>query len=195
MKTIRERFEEFDVGFFTQFQTDYDIEFEELFKNAKPETLDILFIGLYGNCPCSPLLTNVVDMMQFVDICWALYIDKWLKIAQALDVEYNIISPYSIVENSTNDRNYERANTSNTESQNNDFGFNDSLTPAPDTRATSATERSENTTESSERVKTRTGNIRNTYQSLIAGELALRNNKLIDIVMRDVKEMGGIAVY
>lgn len=196
MKTIRERISvDFEGrGIFTEFAI-HSEDYEVIFKDTTPTVLDTLFLSLYGNVQCSPLLTNVVDVAQFVDILYAVYIDKWLKVAYALDIDYNIISPYNIIENSEYDRSYERSNDSNSENNSNVYGFNDSSSSIPESTNTSSVERNETTSESNERTKTRAGNIRNTYQSLIASELALRNNKMIDIVMRDVKELGGISVY
>lgn len=150
------------------------------------------YCSLYGSRKVSKfLLKNVKEStypdykyMIDEDLCFTIYnkfSSNWQKVYEALFADYNPIHNYDMDENENVGSYTEYSN----DTESNVYGFNSSnSTPVADSGYSGHTE---GDFDKNRRKLTRSGNIGvKTTQSMIQEELALRKEKFIDIIFKDL---------
>lgn len=136
------------------------------------------------------MLEHDKTISDIAHIIFNKFSDKWKRIYDAIMMEYNPINNYDMVEN-------EKVNskiTSTVGTDNKTYGFG-STTAAPTDEAAS-TSTTEGTKDDNYRELTRSGNIGiTTSAQLLAGELEVRKNIFIDIVMNDIDTIMCLKLY
>lgn len=136
------------------------------------------------------MLEHEKTISDIANIVFNKFSDKWKRIYDAIKMEYNPINNYDMVEN-------EKVNskiTSTVGTDNKTYGFG-SVTPAPTDEAAS-TSTTEGTEDDNYRELTRSGNIGvTTSAQLLEGELEVRKNIFIDIVMNDIDTIMCLKLY
>ena len=136
------------------------------------------------------MLEHDKTISDIANIIFNKFSDKWKRIYDAIKMEYNPINNYDMVEN-------EKVNskiTSTVGTDNKTYGFG-SGTPAPTDEAAS-TSTTEGTKDDNYRELTRSGNIGvTTSAQLLEGELEVRKNIFIDIVMNDIDTIMCLKLY
>lgn len=136
------------------------------------------------------MLEHDKTISDIANIIFNKFSDKWKRIYDAIKMEYNPINNYDMVEN-------EKVNskiTSTVGTDNKTYGFG-STTAAPTDEAASAST-TEGTKDDNFRELTRSGNIGvTTSAQLLAGELEVRKNIFIDIVMNDIDTIMCLKLY
>ena len=136
------------------------------------------------------MLEHDKTISDIANIIFNKFSDKWKRIYDAITMEYNPINNYDMVEN-------EKVNskiTSTVGTDNKTYGFG-SGTPAPADEA-SSTSTTEGDKDDNYRELTRSGNIGvTTSAQLLEGELEVRKNIFIDIVMNDIDTIMCLKLY
>lgn len=136
------------------------------------------------------MLEHDKTISDIANIIFNKFSDKWKRIYDAIKMEYNPINNYDMVEN-------EKVNskiTSTVGTDNKTYGFG-SGTPVPTDEAAS-TSTTEGTKDDNYRELTRSGNIGvTTSAQLLEGELEVRKNIFIDIVMNDIDTIMCLKLY
>lgn len=136
------------------------------------------------------MLEHNKTISDIANIIFNKFSDKWQRIYDAIKMEYNPINNYDMVEN-------EKVNskiTSTVGTDNKTYGFG-STTAAPTDEAAS-TSTTEGDKKDNYRELTRSGNIGvTTSAQLLAGEIEVRKNIFIDIVMNDIDTMMCLKLY
>ena len=136
------------------------------------------------------MLEHDKTISDIANIIFNKFSDKWKRIYDAIKMEYNPINNYDMVEN-------EKVNskiTSTVGTDNKTYGFN-STEPSPTDEA-SSTSTTEGDKEDNYRELTRSGNIGvTTSAQLLEGELEVRKNIFIDIVMNDIDTIMCLKLY
>lgn len=136
------------------------------------------------------MLEHDKTISDIANIIFNKFSDKWKRIYDAIMMEYNPINNYDMVEN-------EKVNskiTSTVGTDNKTYGFG-STTAAPTDEAAS-TSTTEGTKDDNYRELTRSGNIGvTTSAQLLEGELEVRKNIFIDIVMNDIDTIMCLKLY
>lgn len=159
------------------------------------EYLDITYyVSHSGEKYASRFYLTMLDHNKTINdiahIIFNKFSDKWKRIYDAIKMEYNPINNYDMVEN-------EKVNskiTSTVGTDNKTYGFG-STTAAPTDEAAS-TSTTEGTKDDNFRELTRSGNIGvTTSAQLLEGELEVRKNIFIDIVMNDIDTIMCLKLY
>lgn len=136
------------------------------------------------------MLEHDKTISDIANIIFNKFSDKWKRIYDAIMMEYNPINNYDMVEN-------EKVNskiTSTVGTDNKTYGFG-STTAAP-TDEGASTSTIEGLKDDNFRELTRSGNIGvTTSAQLLAGELEVRKNIFIDIVMNDIDTIMCLKLY
>ena len=136
------------------------------------------------------MLEHDKTISDIANIIFNKFSDKWKRIYDAIMMEYNPINNYDMVEN-------EKVNSkiiSTVGTDNKTYGFG-SGTPAP-TDTADSTSTTEGDKDDNYRELTRSGNIGvTTSAQLLEGELEVRKNIFIDIVMNDIDTIMCLKLY
>ena len=136
------------------------------------------------------MLEHNKTISDIANIIFNKFSDKWKRIYDAIMMEYNPINNYDMVEN-------EKVNskiTSTVGTDNKTYGFGSGTAAPTDTADSTST--TEGLKDDNFRELTRSGNIGvTTSAQLLEGELEVRKNIFIDIVMNDIDTMMCLKLY
>lgn len=117
-----------DNGIFqTVFQTEFPDEFTNIFGTTSAKSLDIQVVKMYGNRTLLACVTPD-NYKEFVRAIIEMNVDNWVKCANAMNAEYNVLNPVIRETNRTETRETDETNNSeNVESEKvyNDTEFNE----------------------------------------------------------------------
>lgn len=184
-------------GFFTSLYTETYDDYVELFGDIEPTILDTYFYNEYGERYITPLVRNTQpNMWLLTHIIYSMYVAKWLKIKSALDARYDVSKPYDMHRTYQSDRDYTSDSESTRDSVNKVYGFNDSVDGHNDDSNETSSTRNVTNTDSTARSESRYGVNGNVLMpNLIFAELSLREYRLLDMVINDIKNECCLSIY
>lgn len=181
---------------FATFETFQDPSYSDVLGNLPSETLDDRFNQLYAN---RTVFAAVVYDGKLIESAllgiWLTYADKWKAYRKDLGLEYDPLNPYDST--TTRNRTYStKGSSSNKESGTESvYGF-DSETPVNDnatgTDSNSSNQRDDTTTES---VNIKGRRSSTTPADLIRRDLRLRQTRLVDTILSDVRGELTLSIY
>lgn len=163
----------------------------ELFINSYEKTISLIFeyyFNMYKESENG--FTLIVNKLG--DKIYNKYMPNWLKLAKAINAEYDPIENYSMVE----EENQGSEIVVDSENQNNTFGYNTtSEDGVPDSKATGKSTSSGDFNKNHRKL-TRSGNIGvTTSQMMIESQITLSRHKLLDLIFKDMNEFLFIPIY
>lgn len=197
MKQVKE-FITFEKGFFSTMQEvanfEYNTLFVDQFSSIDPHNLDMDLLVTCGERYASPLLVHH-DMEKVVNFVLNRYYEGWKRIKNALNVEYNVLSPYDTKKVTTQEKSTEATNNSTVTDKTGVVAFD--ATEATDKSVDSTT--NNGSTKGSEKVTITVENSgmngNATVASLIANEIEVRKNSFISLVIGDVENQLTLDIY
>lgn len=166
------------------FGTDDDFEF---FVNSYQKTISLTFEYYYNMYKDSETGFTLI-CNKLGDRIYTKYMPNWLKLAKAINADYNPIENYSMVEEEN------QGSEIVVDSQNNTFGYNTTSDEGvPEAKGTS---KSTGDYDKNHRKLTRSGNIGvTTSQQMIESQIVLARHKLLDLIYKDMNEFLFLPIY
>lgn len=163
----------------------------ELYVNSYSKTISLTF-EYYFNMYKEAENGFTLIMNKLSERIYTKFMKNWLKLAEAINSDYNPIENYSMVE----DENVGTEIINDNENDINTFGYNTtSETGVPDThqkgKVTTTGDYDKN-----KRKLTRSGNIGvTTTQQMIESSIVLARQKLLDLIYKDINEFMFLPIY
>ena len=159
----------------------------ELYINSYQKTISLMFEYYYNMYKESENgFTLIVNKLG--DRIYTKYMSNWLKLAKAINADYNPIENYSMIEEEN------QGSEIVVDSQNNTFGYNTTSedgVPEAKGKSTSSGDFDKN-----HRKLTRSGNIGvTTSQQMIESQIVLARHKLLDLIYKDMNEFLFLPIY
>lgn len=163
----------------------------ELFVNSYQKTISLTFEYYYNMYKSSETGYQLI-INKLTDRIYTKYMPNWLKLAKAINADYDPIENYSMVE----EENIGSEIVVDSENQNNTFGYNtDDEDGVPNEKATGKST-SSGDFEKNHRQLTRSGNIGvTTSQQMIESQVVLARHKLLDLIFKDLNEFLFLSIY
>lgn len=186
----------YKVGIFSKI----DLQLPDQFGNMGSSQLDMAFYGLYSKRYVAPLVDYSIEehpddndavLTELAEIVCGMFKSKWLRLVEALTVEYDMLST-TFEEYEGNDT-YHRESKSSQLDKNAVYGF-DSSDPSEDSKAEGETSTTGDDVSSKKyTIKGRQGG--KSPQQLISSEWELRQRNLVREIFRDVADTITLPIY
>lgn len=163
----------------------------EFYINSYEKTISLMFEYYYNMYKESENgFSLIIDKLG--DRIYTKYMPNWLKLANAINADYNPIENYSMVE----EENQSSEIVVDSENSNNVYGYNTtSENGVPDTKAKGKSTSSSDF-DKNHRKLTRSGNIGvTTSQQMIESQIVLARHKLLDLIYKDINEFLFLPIY
>lgn len=187
---------EIDCEPFAIFETFQEPSYSDVLGTYPAARLDARFNVLYGNRTLFDVMVSNgrLDETGLYGI-WLAYADKWRGYRKALGLEYDPLNPYDST--TTRERTYTTQGSSKSSETGTDsvFGF-DSETAVNDTSNGTNSDSSNQRNDSTKETVTIVGNrSSDTPADMIRSELRLRQTRLIDTILSDVRGELTLSIY
>lgn len=193
MKRIKE-FITFEKGFFSQMAKDKPELYTELFEDVPAANMDMDLIVTCGERYAAPLLIHY-DMSKVVDYVLNRYCDGWKRVKNALNEDYNVLTPYDNKRVTTQEKTGTNT-TSGTVSDKTGVTTFDSDEAVDKTIESTVNEGTTNATEKVTITVENTGTNGNmAISNLIQNEIEVRKNSFIALVIGDVENQLSLDIY
>lgn len=193
MKTVNEIITT-ENSFFDVMKASYDTLYIDLFGDTSVNDLDMMLLVKCGNRYCSPLLSHhdITDVITFIVIKYG---ENWKRIKETLHLDYDVLSPYKVTQQTKVDKTATNSNTGESKQKNDIVGF-DSNVPTPSSVDTNTDTNTTNATETATTTITNSGNNGNiNYTDLITKEIEVRKNSFINLVLNDIQSQITLDIY
>lgn len=163
----------------------------ELYINSYQKTLSLTF-EYYYNMYKDEETGFTLICNKLGDRIYTKYMPNWLKLAKAINADYNPIENYSMIE----EENQGSEIVVDSSNENNVFGYNTTnIDGVPDTKAKGKST-STGDYDKNHRKLTRSGNIGvTTSQQMIESQITLSRHKLLDLIYKDLNEFLYLSIY
>jgi len=179
--TINEIFS-YENGIFSVFKEVLPTDFAVLFPDTDPLLLDYRLIDLYGNRICNAIVESHKDDETItLTSVFRIRLSSWKRIFDALNLDYQVNTPYNITETKTGTENKDITETTTDTDSTRAFNSTDFKDTDKNNRASTGAN-----TVKYDVTTTRKGNTGEQVQRLISAEIEMRKTAFANIVIRDI---------
>lgn len=181
-------------SFFGAMKENYADLYTKLFGEIEPSDMDMNLLVNCGERYCSPLLSHF-EMNKVVQYVINKFGKSWERIKETLELEYDVLKPYSTETTTTGNKTVEQNTTGTSTDTSGIVGF-DSDTATDSTQDTNTNTNTENGTETQTTTVTNGGNLGSrTNADLIANEIEMRKASFISLALNDIQTQLTLDIY
>lgn len=181
---------------FASFNAQTSPTYSSVIGDISADSLDVMFNALYHD---RTVFDNFIEDSALnetvLSVIWQELAPRWSKIREYLELDYSPINPYHESETYKRDYSSNESGTSKDNGTDNVAGF-DSTTPVVDTTNEDTGSDTNERTDTESYTKEKSGNVHVIDQAqLIESSMRLRENKFVDILLKDVGNALTLSIY